>query len=42
MLSRPDTRWFIVAGLVMAAATLGVVAGAEHAEGRRISRARWA
>ena len=35
ILTRADTRWFVVAGLVMAAATLGVVAGAEHDEGER-------
>ena len=33
ILTRADTRWFVVAGLVMAAATLAVIAGAEHAEG---------
>jgi P-type Ca2+ transporter type 2C len=38
ILTRGDTRWFIVAGVVMAAATLGVIAGAEHAEGDRLAR----
>ena len=33
ILTRPDTIWFVVAGLVMAAATLAVIAGAEHEEG---------
>ena len=30
LLTRADTVWFVVAGLAMAAATLGVIAGAEH------------
>jgi hypothetical protein len=30
ILSGADTKWFIVAGCVMAAATLAVIAGAEH------------
>ena len=38
LLSRADTRWFIVAGLVMAGATLGVIAGAENAEGEGLAR----
>jgi len=38
ILTRPDTIWFVVAGLVMAAATLGVVAGAEHEEGAELAR----
>ena len=42
ILNRADTRWFVVAGLVMAVATLAVIAGAEHDRGRRSSRARWA
>jgi len=33
-----DTRWFIVAGLVMAAATLGVAAWAEHEHGADLAR----
>jgi Ca2+-transporting ATPase len=38
ILSRTDTRWFVVAGLVMAVATLGVAAGAENAEGEDLAR----
>jgi P-type Ca2+ transporter type 2C len=38
ILSRADTRWFVVAGLVMAAATLAVTAGAEHEEGEQLAR----
>ena len=38
ILTRADTRWFIVAGLVMAVATLAVVAGAEDAEGDELAR----
>ena len=38
ILNRADTRWFIVAGLVMAVATLAVVAGAEDAEGEALAR----
>jgi P-type Ca2+ transporter type 2C len=38
ILSRADTRWFVIAGLVMAAATLGVAAGAENAEGEDLAR----
>jgi len=38
LLSRADTWWFIIAGLVMATATLGVVAGAEDAEGETLAR----
>ncbi len=38
ILTRADTRWFVVAGLVMAAATLAVVAGAEHEEGEVLAR----
>jgi Ca2+-transporting ATPase len=38
ILSRADTWWFVIAGLVMAAATLGVVAGAEDAEGEGLAR----
>jgi Ca2+-transporting ATPase len=38
ILSRPDTLWFIVAGLVMAVATLAVIAGEEHAEGTDLAR----
>jgi P-type Ca2+ transporter type 2C len=38
LLTRADTMWFVVAGLAMAAATLGVVAGAEHEEGEKLAR----
>jgi Ca2+-transporting ATPase len=38
ILSRPDTRWFIVAGVVMAASTLAVIAGAEHTESDGLAR----
>ena len=38
LLSRSDTRWFIVAGVVMAASTLAVIAGAEDAEGETLAR----
>ena len=38
IMTRADTRWFAVAGLVMAAATLGVIAGAESSEGDVIAR----
>jgi Ca2+-transporting ATPase len=38
ILTRADTRWFVVAGLVMAAATLAVIAGAEHDEGAQLAR----
>jgi P-type Ca2+ transporter type 2C len=38
ILNRGDTWWFVVAGVVMAAATLGVVAGAEGAEGEGLAR----
>jgi Ca2+-transporting ATPase len=38
ILARADTRWFALAGLVMGAATLAVVAGAEHEEGADLAR----
>jgi len=38
ILSRGDTTWFVVAGVVMAAATLAVVAGAEHTETDALAR----
>ena len=38
ILTRADTRWFVVAGLVMAVATLAVIAGAEDAEGEDLAR----
>src|SRR5690349_19923451 len=38
ILSGADTRWFVVAGLVMAATTLAVIAGAEHDKGVELAR----
>ena len=38
ILTRDDTRWFVVAGVVMAAATLGVAAGAEHSQSEGLAR----
>jgi Ca2+-transporting ATPase len=38
ILTRADTQWFVVAGLVMAAATLAVIAGAEHEQGKELAR----
>jgi P-type Ca2+ transporter type 2C len=38
ILSRDDTVWFVIAGVTMAAATLGVIAGAEHEEGKELAR----
>jgi Ca2+-transporting ATPase len=38
LLKRDDTRWFVVAGAVMAAATLAIAAGAEHSEGEDLAR----
>jgi Ca2+-transporting ATPase len=38
ILTRADTRRFVVAGLVMAVATLAVIAGAEHNEGEQLAR----
>ena len=38
LLKRDDIRWFIVAGVVMALATLGVAAGAEHDETPELAR----
>lgn len=38
ILQRADTRWFVVAGLVMAVATLGVAAWAEHEHGADLAR----
>jgi Ca2+-transporting ATPase len=38
ILRRGDTRWFVVAGLVMGASTLAVAAGAESAEGEELAR----
>jgi Ca2+-transporting ATPase len=38
LLTRRDTRWFVIAGLVMAASTLAVAAGAEHSQGKELAR----
>lgn len=38
ILRRADTRWFVIAGIVMAAATLGVAAWAEHEHGADVAR----
>jgi Ca2+-transporting ATPase len=38
ILARDDTVWFVIAGVVMAAATMGVIAGAEHEEGKEVAR----
>jgi Ca2+-transporting ATPase len=38
ILTRADTLWFAIAGLVMAAATLAVIAGAENAAGDGVAR----
>src|SRR5205814_671922 len=38
ILTRADTKWFVVAGLVMAASTLAVIGIAEHNEGAELGR----
>jgi Ca2+-transporting ATPase len=38
ILTRANTIWFAIAGLVMAVATLGVIAGAEHDHGHELAR----
>ena len=38
ILNRPDTIWFVVAGLAMAAATMAIIAGAEHDDGVELAR----
>jgi P-type Ca2+ transporter type 2C len=38
ILNRSDTVWFVIAGLVMAAATMAVIAGAEHDKGEQLAR----
>jgi P-type Ca2+ transporter type 2C len=38
ILTRADTSWFVVAGFVMAAATLAVIGVAEHNEGVKLAR----
>src|SRR5204863_1508391 len=36
LLTRADTKWFVLAGLVMAIGTLAVAAGAEHNHGEQL------
>jgi P-type Ca2+ transporter type 2C len=38
ILTRSSTLWFVIAGLVMAVATLAVIAGAQHSEGSEVAR----
>ncbi|MEP6954033.1 MAG: cation-translocating P-type ATPase C-terminal domain-containing protein [Solirubrobacteraceae bacterium] len=38
ILDGPSTRWFVIAGLVMGASTLAIVAGAEHDQGAKLAR----
>jgi P-type Ca2+ transporter type 2C len=38
ILTRSSTRWFALAGIVMAASTLAIIAGAEHEEGADLAR----
>src|SRR3954471_15666056 len=38
ILKRDDTHWFVIAGIVMAVATLAVAAGAEHSHGESLAR----
>jgi Ca2+-transporting ATPase len=38
ILTRGDTEWFVVAGLVMAATTLAIIAGAQHNHGDELAR----
>src|SRR6185437_14848999 len=38
ILTRADTVWFVIAGLVMAGATLAVVAGTEHSHSTELAR----
>jgi len=38
ILKRDDTHWFVIAGIVMATATLAVAAGAEHSHGQNLAR----
>jgi Ca2+-transporting ATPase len=38
LLTRADTKWFALAGLVMAIGTLAVAAGAEHNHGEELAR----
>jgi Ca2+-transporting ATPase len=38
ILTRESSVWFAIAGVVMAASTLAIVAGAEHSEGAQVAR----
>jgi hypothetical protein len=38
ILSRPDTRWFVVAGPHHGIATMAIAAGAEHDQGEKLAR----
>jgi Ca2+-transporting ATPase len=38
ILTRADTTWFVIAGFVMAAVTLSIIAGAEHSETTELAR----
>jgi len=38
ILTRADTKWFVVAGLIMALGTLAVAAGAEHEHSEKLAR----
>ena len=38
ILTRADTKWFVVAGLIMAIGTLAVAAGAEHEHSEKLAR----
>jgi P-type Ca2+ transporter type 2C len=38
ILTRTDTTWFVIAGVVMAIGALGVAAGAEHSHGEELAR----
>jgi Ca2+-transporting ATPase len=38
ILTRADTTWFVIAGLILAIGTLAVAAGAEHEHGEKLAR----
>jgi P-type Ca2+ transporter type 2C len=38
ILTRADTRWFVIVGLILAIGTLAVAAGAEHGHGEKLAR----
>ncbi len=38
ILTRADTKWFVIAGLILATGTLAVAAGAEHDHGEKLAR----